>query len=82
MLDAVVFPFGYDSNFSTDATVSLSPEPIMAAIFSYSSWMFTHKCCFSFSCALVRQLHKSVCFDLNLLRATGSFCADVLIVFS
>ena len=28
---AVVYPIGYDSNFSTDATVSLPPESNMSA---------------------------------------------------
>ena len=69
VLDAVVLSVGYDSNL----------ESIMTANFTHSWREFEHKCCFSFSCALMRQLSKSVCFDLDLLKAIESGCGDVLL---
>ena len=67
---AAVFSIGYDSRFFTDGTVSLGPESIMTAIFSYSSCV---KFCFSFSCALMRQFNTSVLNGSSL-----SWCSLVL----
>ena len=64
--DAVVFSMGYDSNLSTGATVSIAPEWIVTAIFSFDRGCSCTRCASLFSSALKKKLNTSVCFDLDI----------------